>query len=120
MKRIDIKELDVPNICFSLTKEDDTREELYKQQRIERGFDDSETWSLDGTFSKFMLPRLERYREITKDMFSEQDDFNIKIEELIESLKIHICEDTIHTNETREQIKKGLRHLPEIYLGLWW
>lgn len=120
MKKIDIKELDVPNICFSLTKEDDTREELFKQQRIERGFDDSETWSLDGTFSKFMLPRLERYREITKDMFDEQDDFNTKIDELIESLKLHTHCDGYISNETREQIKKGLRHLPEIYLGLWW
>ena len=114
----DIKHLGVPNICFSLTDANDEREELFTKQRIERGFDDSETWSLDGTFSEFMLPRLERYREITKGMFIERDDFNQKIDELIESLKIHV-ESNGYISE-REKIMNGLKHFPEIFLGLWW
>lgn len=33
-------------------------------QRWTRGFDDSETWSLDSTISYFILPRLKRFKEI--------------------------------------------------------
>ena len=39
----DIKELNIPNVCFSLTNEldkNDKRQETFKQQRLERGFDD--------------------------------------------------------------------------------
>ena len=42
----DPKYLGIPNICFSLTEDTDRRESEYKEQRIQRGFDDSETWSL--------------------------------------------------------------------------
>lgn len=53
------------NLNFSLlTNPEDERWEKYKQQRIERGFDDSETWSLDTTIIKFILPRLKRFKEI--------------------------------------------------------
>ena len=33
-------------------------------QRIFRGWDDSEIWSLDDTFYKWLLPRLKRFREL--------------------------------------------------------
>jgi len=33
-------------------------------QRLQRGFDDSITWSLDATVSEFLLPRLRRFKEI--------------------------------------------------------
>ena len=53
------------NLNFSLLNNpEDERWEKYKQQRIERGFDDSETWSLDATIIKFVLPRLKRFKEI--------------------------------------------------------
>lgn len=41
------------------------RQWLFFKQRREKGFDDSETWSLDYQISKFALPRLKRFREIT-------------------------------------------------------
>ena len=34
-------------------------------QRIFRGFDDSETFGLYGTFYSWLLPRLKRFRDIT-------------------------------------------------------
>jgi hypothetical protein len=34
-------------------------------QRRSRGWDDSETWSLDSTASEFILPRLKRFKTIT-------------------------------------------------------
>ena len=35
-------------------------------QRGTRGWDDSETWGLDGTLARFILPRLQRFKEVTK------------------------------------------------------
>lgn len=34
-------------------------------QRVIRGWDDSETWSLDYEFYKWLLPRLKRFEELT-------------------------------------------------------
>lgn len=36
-------------------------------QRWIRGFDDSETWSLDSTIVEFILPRLKRFKEVRKN-----------------------------------------------------
>jgi len=47
------------NINFSCG--DDCEE--FKKQRMTRGFDDSELWSLDITISKFILPRLIAFKK---------------------------------------------------------
>ena len=56
----------IPNVCFSLVDKDDSRWDEYEKQRLERGFDDSETWNLDATISKFIYPRLLAFIEDTK------------------------------------------------------
>ena len=71
---IDIKYLGIPNICFSLTGKDDKREIDFIKQRLERGFDDSETWSLRDTIALFILPRLKRYQEIANDFLKRDDE----------------------------------------------
>jgi len=40
----------------------DARTPIWDKQRQERGFDDTELWSLDITFARFMLPRLQAFR----------------------------------------------------------
>ena len=60
--------INLPNNCFSLAgelKADDERQELFKKQRLERGFDDTELWNLDSTILKFTLPRLKAFQEAT-------------------------------------------------------
>ena len=37
---------------------------FYKQQRIERGFDDTELWNLDKTIAKYVLPRLIEFKKV--------------------------------------------------------
>jgi hypothetical protein len=56
----------IPNVCFSLIDDTDTRWEQYTQQRLERGFDESETWNLDATIAKFIYPRLKVFIEDVK------------------------------------------------------
>ena len=44
--------------------EDDERLPLYRKQREERGWDDTELWGLDITIIKFAIPRIKRLMEI--------------------------------------------------------
>jgi len=120
-KKIDIKYLGIPNICFSLTEKDDKRDKKYSKQRIKRGFDDSETWSVGDTIINFAIPRLERYIEIVKD-FLEEKEFTEKCETVLKSFKL-LSRDNgtrIFTDEERIIVDKGLKLFGEIFEGLWW
>lgn len=44
----------IPNVCFTLEPTD----EKFIKQRIENGFDESETWNLERTVVMFVTPRL--------------------------------------------------------------
>ena len=57
----DPKNLGIPNINFSIYTDNDKREEKFLKQRLEIGFDESETWSLYTTISNFILPRLKKF-----------------------------------------------------------
>jgi len=119
---IDIKYINVPNICFSLTDQNDKEEVEFKKQRLERGFDDSETWSLRDTIANFIIPRLERYEEIVNDII-ERDDLNVnQINDFLTAMKLisrdkGIC---IFTEEEKNAVSKGLYLFPKIFMGLWW
>lgn len=58
----------IKNVNFSLISKDDNRFEAYKKQRLERGFDDSEMWSLDCTIAEFITPRLRVFKEHAKQI----------------------------------------------------
>lgn len=51
----------IKNVNFSLIDNTDDRWEDYKKQRLERGFDNSELWSLDSTIAEFVYPRLKAF-----------------------------------------------------------
>lgn len=118
----DPKYLGIPNIQFSLTDKTDEREEKFSQQRIERGFDDSETWSLDCTITKFILPRLKRFREITHSFpaeFEKAEDWYMILDDMI--VAFQTMNDTFTPdNEQDKIIKKGLKLFRKHYHSLWW
>ena len=121
-KEIDIKNIGIPNICFSLTKWNDEREEKFKEQRIERGFDDSETWSLRDTIALFIIPRLERYEEIAKGFLERSPEMINDIECFLNAMKL-ISRDKgscIWDKEEERLVKKGLKAFPNIFMSLWW
>lgn len=76
MEKID--PINVPNVNFSIGIENKEKAEVYKKQRLERGFDDTETWNLDVTISAFIVPRLKRFKEVSNgypaDLTEEQWD----------------------------------------------
>ena len=53
----------IPNCCFSLIDKKDNRWKKFKEQRIKKGFDESEFWCFSYTFCHWLLPRLEWYRK---------------------------------------------------------
>jgi hypothetical protein len=121
-KIIDHKYIGVPNICFSLTDKDDDREKEYSKQRIEFGFDDSETWSLRDTIANFIIPRLERYEEISKDFLIRDEELIKDIEKFLIAMKLTAREDgsLILSEEEEKQLTEGLDAFPKIFLTLWW
>ena len=121
-KIIDHKYIGVPNICFSLIKKDDDREKEYSKQRIEFGFDDSETWSLRDTIANFIIPRLERYEEISKDFLVRDEELISDINKFLIAMKLTTRENgsLILSEEEEKQMDEGLDAFSKIFLTLWW
>jgi hypothetical protein len=122
--KIDIKYIDVPNICFSLTEKYDDREKLYSTQRIERGFDDSETWSLTDTICHFITPRLQRFKECANYIPSNitKEEWNEILDKMLLSFNL-ISRDNgsrIWSDEESKQINEGLDLFREWFMELWW
>lgn len=118
MKTVDPKYLNIPNICFSLTDKNDSREKEFIKQRQLRGFDDSETWSLVNSISGFIIPRLERFLEITDN----KNEFTTDCELFLSALKL-IQRDNgcwIFTEEEQKIVNDGIDVFPKIFMGLWW
>jgi len=119
---IDYKYIGIPNICFSLTDKNDKREEKFIKQRIERGFDDSETWSLRDTIANFIIPRLERYQEITNDFLNRDEELINDIDCFLKAMELVSRDDgaCVFTEDEEKQMQDGLDKFPKIFMSLWW
>lgn len=122
MKKKDIKYLGVPNICFSLTDKDDEREVEYSKQRIERGFDDSETWSLRDTIGNFILPRLKRYKELAEQHVQDHDNRLKKIDLAIRAFELMTRNNGAFnlSDAERKEFTKGMKAYNDVFFTLWW
>jgi len=120
------------NINFSIadevySKEPDTIE-MYKQQRFENGFDDTETWHLDCTFALFMIPRLKRFIEVNNGVPNgeTEESYNDKINFIIKAFESYYASDKYYKaeDEEREQLVKNVKvaveHLSKLWFELWW
>lgn len=78
-----------------ILKRKDPRRVLYRQQRKERGFDNSELWSLDHTIIRFTLPRLKVFRDYTQSYppdFNTFEDWQAVIDKMIEGMEKYILD----------------------------
>ena len=113
----------IPNVCFSLIDDTDTRWEKYTQQRLERGFDESETWNLDATIAKFIYPRLKAFIEDVKRMgcFPASMTFDewIKIlEDMLKGFEL-LVSDEIKNDDEDEIIEHSLDLFRKYFFSLW-
>lgn len=116
------------NFSYELDK-NDVRYEKYKTQRMERGFDDSETWNLDLTIVNFMIPRLKVYKEKTAGYpgkLSNIEEWYAILDKIIEGFELWTTHfdwevNDINTiNENNMKVDEALKLFAEYFRDLWW
>lgn len=100
----------------------DDRIEYYLDQIEERGFDNTELWSLDIPFVKFMIPRLIAYKEIVVPNlnFEDKDAFLKELNYIIKYFEIR-AEDKEYNWDLKIQKKvyKAYKMFADIIPSLW-
>ena len=110
----------IANVNFTRIKPSDNRWKEFQEQRLERGFDDSETWSLDITIIKFVLPRLKVFKEVCCGCPSTLT--NEKWQDILDKM-ITAFELAIEGFPEKEELKlvdEGLDLFREHFFHLWW
>lgn len=103
---MDIKDLGYNEVCFSCDEGDFKKSDIYKAQRLERGWDDTETFGLDVVFGQFMLPRMKRLLEL-KQTLVQMDEAQIQaFNDIIKALEI-IASDNI-TRDNYHLVQRAL------------
>lgn len=96
-------------------KRSDPRRTKYREQRKNRGFDDTELWSLDTTIILFTLPRLKVFRDYTKstppDFTPEQ--WEQTIDKMIRGMEKYIVD--TWDEEAVEGIDLFLKHFRHLW-----
>ncbi len=119
----DPKNLGIPNICFSLVREQgDKRNASYARQRIKHGFDDSETWSLTDTIANFVLPRLKRFIVIHNECVCHCKSWDKDMQNIVAMLELAVRDkgSRIYSQTELAQINTGLNAFKRQFMNLWW
>lgn len=115
----DLDTYNIPNVNFTLIDRGDERWDRFKQQRLERGFDDSETWSLDSTIAKFIEPRLRRFKEIKAGYPASmsEEEWDATLDKMIYAFE---CINKDNTFDNEEYVNEGLDLFRKHFFKLWW
>mgnify|MGYP000140352156 CR=1 FL=1 len=131
--QLSIKPEGLKNINFSVAEEcygkDPTTLEMYKQQRFENGFDDTETWHIDRTMALFIIPRLKRFIEVnngiptgeTVESYNEKLNFIISaFENYYTTNKYYESTDIEERKQLTDDVRKAVDYLSKLWFELWW
>lgn len=92
-------------------------------QRRVRGFDDSETWSLDHSLAQWIVPRLKRFRGITVGYpghLSEQE-WDVILLKMIAAFEFAASEERWMASHTEYQKHQdGIDLFAKHFWALWW
>jgi hypothetical protein len=122
-----MKKKQLNNFSIAHTIKDNPRQKAWRKQRKKRGFDDTEVWNLHYTMYQFMIPRLERFRDITISFPSTEtvESYNEKLNFIIDSFKARYelyekCDVSIkEEKEIRENADKAAFLLGMLWFDLW-
>lgn len=124
--------------CFSIDCTDDENRLKYLKQRLESGFDDTETWNLDMTIANFLIPRLERFKELCNGYPETEDcksfeEWQAIIDEMIFAFRYGSDDSALYEGtpmweirdkevleKINERIRRGLDLFAKHFRGLWW
>ena len=127
LKNLDLTEKDTPQYW----EPNDKRQEQWKKEREEYGFDSRETWSLDYTFKLWLYERLSMYNEVAPKVIDtsfhkyefkgEQITFQDCINKMLEGLKIDLTiEDYDRTEEQKQKAFDVIQIFALCFNSLWW
>lgn len=130
--QLSIKPEGLKNINFSVAEEcynDSATLEMYKQQRFENGFDDTETWHIDRTLALFIIPRLKRFIEVNNGIPTGEtvESYNQKLNFIISAFenyystnKYYESTDIEERKQLTDDVRKAVDHLSHLWFELWW
>ena len=121
------------NINFSVADEvyekDLATREMYKQQRFEQGFDDTETWHMDRTIALFIIPRLKKFIELNNGIPTGEtvESYDEKLKFIISSFenyyatnKYYESVDDAERKQLTDDVKQAVEYLSKLWFELWW
>jgi hypothetical protein len=113
---------DANNFSFaSNLSPEDERHEHFLKQRLERGFDDTELWDLRSVFKKFIVPRLEAFKDcagVSKPHDLTKEQWRKKIEDMIAGFRA--WDDKNLDQKVADRLwTKGMKAFTEYYGCLW-
>ena len=121
------------NINFSVADEvyekDLATREMYKQQRFEQGFDDTETWHMDRTIALFIIPRLKKFIELNNGIPTGEtiESYDEKLRFIISAFENYYATnkyyESVDDNERKQltdDVKLAVEYLSKLWFELWW
>ena len=113
------------NSSYGLSEEakKDSRQKLWKKQRKERGFDDTELWNLFHHIAEYIAPRIKAFRDNEK--FGHPASLSPEAWQEILTKITYSFEKIVEDNlwfldeEENKKIEEGLDLFREWYLNLW-
>jgi hypothetical protein len=108
---------------------EDERQQLWLEQRRDRGFDDTELWGLDDAFARFILPRLKALRQQKLEAPHKRMELTVwysLLDKMIRAFELLLPEGggawsrgTLNDRE-RAQVQEGLDLFRKYYFSLSW
>lgn len=99
----------------------------YWWQRRARGWDDSDTWSLDHTIARFTLPRLKRFRELNNgfpgggDPPMTMERWQGLLDDMIYAMEICADDERWFDNDNDwKRVERGWEAFGRHFRDLWW
>ena len=113
------------------------RDIQFLYQRLTRGWDDSDTWSLDYPIAKFIRPRLERFRDLKcgHPCSMTEEEWDKIVDEMIFGFKWIIEDNSSHAFYVRgvfsqelfdihykqgDRAQAAMELFGKYYMHLWW
>ena len=109
---------------YGLAKElpkKDKRQKKWTEQRRKYGFDDTETWALDFTIAKFIVPRLKKFKEIKNGfpLGMSLEAWDKILDKMILAFELKTKTTVLSTTEWKK-INAGLKLFAKYFNCLWW
>jgi hypothetical protein len=110
------------------TNKDKKRVKKHLKQLKKEGFDNTELWNLDSTFTQFILPRLKAYIEGEKPWHESRNEFFEKAQKALRAFEIHYeysvkgtyWGEFLNTDGPLfKEYDEGMKCFVDVYLGLW-